>query len=51
MKDITVWLLTLFVLVAGIALFYYGIYFFFGTIGVFTFIALATFWIIYLSIK
>jgi len=45
MKDIVIWILTLFLLVAGIVLFYYGIYYFFGSIGVFTFIALAFFWL------
>ena len=45
MKDIVIWILTLFLLVAGIVLFYYGLYRFFGTIGVFVFIALAFFWL------
>ena len=45
MKDIVIWILTLFVLVAWIALFYYGLYRFFDTIGVFVFISLAVFWL------
>ena len=51
MKDITIWILTLFLLIAGVGLFYYGLYFFFGTIGVITFISLAITWIIYLKVK
>jgi hypothetical protein len=51
MKDITIWILTLFLLIAGVGLFYYGLYFFFGTIGVIAFVALAISWIIYLKVK
>ena len=51
MKDITIWILTLFLLIAGVGLFYYGLYFFFGTIGVIAFVALAITWIIYLKLK
>jgi hypothetical protein len=51
MKDITVWILTLFLLVAGVVLFYYGLYFFFGTIGVIAFVAVAITWVIYLKLK
>jgi len=51
MRDITVWILTLFLLVAGVVLFYYGLYFFFGPIGVITFIAIAIIWIISLKLK
>ena len=51
MKDITIWILTLFLLIAGVGLFYYGLYFFFGTIGVFIFIALAFFWLMTTQFK
>jgi hypothetical protein len=51
MKDITIWILTLFLLIAGVGLFYYGLYFFFGTIGVITFVVVAITWIIYLKLK
>lgn len=51
MKDITIWILTLFLLVAGVVLFYYGLYFFFGPIGVMIFIAIAIIWIISLKLK
>ncbi len=46
MKDIVIWILTLCLLMTGIGLFYYGLYNFFGPIGVFAFIALAFFWLI-----
>jgi len=51
MKDITAWILTLCLLMTGIGLFYYGLYYFFGTIGIFTFIALTTFWLILIRFK
>ena len=51
MKDITIWILTLFLLIAGVGLFYYGLYFFLGTIGVIAFVAVAITWIIYLKVK
>jgi hypothetical protein len=51
MKDIVIWILTLFLLFAGVVLFYYGLYFFFGNIGVFAFIALAFFWLMTTQFK
>jgi len=51
MKDIIIWMLSLFLLVAGIGLFYYGLYFFFGPIGVFVFISLAIFWLVLIRFK
>lgn len=51
MKDITVWILSLFLLIAGVGLFYYGLYYFFGVIGIFTFIALTTFWLVLIRFK
>jgi len=46
MKDIVIWILTLSLLIVVVALFYYGLYYFFGAIGIFTLIALSVFWLI-----
>lgn len=46
MKDNIVWILTLSLLIAVVVLFYYAMYYFFGTIGIFAFIALTVFWLL-----
>jgi hypothetical protein len=46
MIRILVWLFTLSLLFGGIGLFYYAVYYFFDTIGLFIFIVLSVLWLV-----
>jgi len=51
MAKILAWIFTLSLLIGGIVFFYYAVYYFFGTIGVFIFITFASLWLVSIKIQ